>query len=360
MREFMDNIPIRQTSDVSTISRGRDRRSRMAVALIGGTGMTIIRLGALGTLVLVAGCSHSISGAYVARGQQFVELLQITQSPDGQLLGTLNHTAVNPDGGIARFTLNINGATDGHAITLVGKANEPFSVPTSMSGTVNGDDISLMQPGGPERFTKGDASTYQKDIQDLAAQAVAIRQRNADRLHQQQMAAQEAAQEEALQQRVTNENQYAATLANTLNQYAAKVQAHHDLNAFHEAHSTILAAAQHDLEIERGYPHGSVPAGQVDVRINQLGVQLTQFDIPYSQHMDLGRVHLHEFDAAIGKSPCYTTHDALSNCPQEHEAEVVYQHAKVIVQGEIDDVEATIKRDADTMQRIIKEADSIE
>jgi hypothetical protein len=322
--------------------------------------MAITRWGALGTLAFIAGCSHSISGAYVARGQQFVELLQITQSPDGQLLGTLNHTAVKPDGDIERFTLNINGATDGHAITLVGKANEPFATPTNMSGTVDGNGISLMQPGGVEHFTKGDVGAYQYGSHVLAAQAVAIRQRNADRLRQQQVAAQERARDEALQRRIADENQYAAALADALNRYATKIQTHHDLNAFHEAHSKILASAQHDLEIERGYSSGSVPAAQVDTRINQLGVQLTQFDIPYSQTVDLGRMHLQEFDAVIAKSPCYTSRDTLSNCSSEHDAEVAYHDAKVIVQGELDDIEATLKRDEDAMKRIIKEADSIE
>ncbi|MGF6409573.1 hypothetical protein [Paraburkholderia sp. MM5482-R1] len=322
--------------------------------------MAVIRWGALGALALVAGCSHSISGAYVARGQQFVELLQITQSPDGQLLGTLNHTAVKSDGSLERFTLNINGTTDGHAITLIGKANEPFSIPTNMSGTIDGENISIMQPDGIERFTKGNVSAYQNDIQSLGTQAVAIRQRNADRLRQQQVAAQETAREEALQHRVTNEDQYVATLADALNRYAAKVQEHHDLSPFHTAHLKILAAAQHDLEIERGYSRGSVPAAQVDTRINQLGVQLTQFDISYGQNVDLGRMHLQEFDAAIAKSPCHISHDALSNCSREQEAEAAYQDAKVIVQRETDDIEATIKRDAEAMKRIIAEANSIE
>jgi outer membrane murein-binding lipoprotein Lpp len=325
-----------------------------------GEGMTMVRWSGLGVLVLLAGCSHSISGVYVARGQQFSELLQITQSPDGQLLGTLNHTAVKSDGSLERFTLNISGTTDGHAVTLVGKANEPFAIPTNMSGTVDAGGISLMQPIGIERFTNASVPAYQSDVQALAAQSVAIHQRNADRQRQQQLAAQETAREEAQQQYVANEDQYAGKLADNLNRYVAMIQAHHDLNPFDETHAKILGAARHDLEIERGYPHGSVQAAQVDVRINQLGVQLTQFDIPYNQGLDRGQRHLQEFDAAIAKSPCHTSQDALSNCSLERDSEAAYHDAKVILQRELDDIATTVKRDTDAMNGIIKEADSIE
>jgi len=322
--------------------------------------MTVIRWSAFSVLLLLAGCSHSISGAYVAHGQQFSELLQITQSPDGQLLGTLNHIAVKPDGSVERFSLNINGTTDGHAITLIGKVSEPFAIPKNMSGTVDAGGISLMQPGGIERFTTASVAAYQNDVQELGAQAVAIQQRNADHQRQQQLAAQERAREEARQQHVAIEDQYAKTLADNLNRYVAMIQAHHDLNPFHETHGRILAAAQHDLEIEHKYSHGSVPAAQVDVRINQLGVQLTQFDIPYSQALDRGRLHLQEFDVAIARSPCHTSQDVLSNCSRERDSEAAYHDAKVILQAELDDIAGTVKRDTDTMNGIIKQADSSE
>jgi hypothetical protein len=322
--------------------------------------VVIIRWGGFSVLLLLAGCSHSISGAYVSRGQQFSELLQITQSPDGQLLGTLSHTAVKPDGSLERFTLNINGTTDGHAITLVGKANELFAIPTNMSGTIDGDDISLVQPGGIEHFIKADVSAYQNAVQALDAQAVAIHRGNAERQRQQEIASQERAREEARQQHVASEDQYAGNLADNLNRYAAMIQAHHDLNPFHETHAKILAAAQHDLEIEHKYSHGSVQAGQTDVRINQLGVQLTQFDIPYSQALDRGRLHLQEFDAAIAKSPCHTSQDALRNCSRERDSEAAYHDARAILQAELDDIAGTVKRDEDAMNGIIKEANFAE
>jgi hypothetical protein len=266
--------------------------------------MAIIRWGGLGGLIFLAGCSHSISGAYVAHGQQFSELLQITQSADGQLLGTLNHTAVKADGSFERFTLNINGTTDGHAITLAGKASEPFAIPINMSGTVDESGISLLQPGGIERFNKGDVNAYQQDVAALGAQAVAIQQRNADLERQQQQAMQARIREDAQKQRIASEDQDVSTLADDLQRYAATIQAHHDLNPLHETHAKILSAARRDLEAN----------GQ----------------------------------------------NALNSCSSEGDAEAAYRDAKVILREELDDIAATLKRDTDTMNGIIKEADSIE
>lgn len=209
--------------------------------------MKITIWGALSTLLLIAGCSQSLSGAYIARGQQFSELLQITQSHEGQLLGTLTHIAVKPDGSIERITANISGVTDGHSITLIAKANEPLSTTANMSGTVDGSMISITQPNGVENFVKADAKEYQDDAQKLVKLAADVREHRANALRQQQMTDQQIARQEAEQHRIAQENTYAAALSDALNQYAQKIQAHQDLTPFHQAHAKILAAAQHDL-----------------------------------------------------------------------------------------------------------------
>jgi len=69
-------------------------------------------------LVGLAGCSltsHSISGAYIAQSPQFVELLQLTQSADGQLLGSLQHFEIKADGTPVQQTMSVSGSTDGKA-----------------------------------------------------------------------------------------------------------------------------------------------------------------------------------------------------------------------------------------------------
>ena len=209
-----------------------------------------------------------------------------------------------------------------------------------------------------ERFVKSSAETYQTDAQQLSQQADLMQKQNAE---QQQMA-QEQQQivdaENARQAAITNANQRVSSLADALNNYAAMIQAKHDLTPFHSTHEKILAAARHDLEIEKSYPRGSVQRGQVDVRINQLGVQLTQFDIPWGQLLVRGRTHLGQFDAAISQNPCRNGQDQLSACGQQRQAEKNYQAAKAILVPELSDVETSLKQDADEMNRITKEADT--
>lgn len=129
--------------------------------------------------ILLSGCTpHSISGTYVARGQQFVDLLQITQSPNGQLLGSLNRVSINSDGAIEQVTVNISGTTDGHSLTLVGKAAELLSISINVSGTINGNSITIIQPNGIERFVSSTPRIYQSDVQQLEVNGNAIRQGN--------------------------------------------------------------------------------------------------------------------------------------------------------------------------------------
>jgi hypothetical protein len=59
----------------------------------------------------------------------------MTQAQDGQLLGLLSSTALNPDGSITEGATNIAGVADGHAVTLVVKSPIPLLPGVNMSGT---------------------------------------------------------------------------------------------------------------------------------------------------------------------------------------------------------------------------------
>jgi hypothetical protein len=81
----------------------------------------------IATAVFATGCwAHGASGTYIARGQGFVEMLQITQAQDGQLLGSLSSTTLKPNGSITRDSTNITGVADGKALTLAAKSLIPL------------------------------------------------------------------------------------------------------------------------------------------------------------------------------------------------------------------------------------------
>lgn len=197
----------------------------------------LCRLMAVSSLVLfLAGCGpKSVSGAYMAAGPQSVELLQITESKDGQLLGALSHFGYKNDGAIERLTMNVTGTTDGQSITLVAKPDTFLAQATNLSGSIGGGTISITSVAGTEKFTRSSADDYQAEVNDLNKQAASLRTEVALRQHDQEVAAQQQAQMEQVNARLLGENNAAVELATRLNDYAAKVQAKHDISSFHEA-----------------------------------------------------------------------------------------------------------------------------
>ncbi|RDS83581.1 hypothetical protein DWU98_04385 [Dyella monticola] len=59
-------------------------------------------------------------------------------------MGTPNHVAVKLDGPLERFILNIHGTPDGRSITPAAQVTEPFATANNMSGTEEGDSLTLM------------------------------------------------------------------------------------------------------------------------------------------------------------------------------------------------------------------------
>ncbi|RDS85870.1 hypothetical protein [Dyella psychrodurans] len=318
--------------------------------------------GAAIALIALGGCANHVSGAYLARGGQtpqsaWADLLQLTPSGDGHLMGTLTHVGIKPDGSLDRWTLNIQGSTDGRSITLAAQVNEPLATATNMSGQVTANGIALVEPGGTESFAPSTMDAYTAVVQAITTQAQQVQQQAAQATAQREAAQEAADQERAQQQAIADANSRADALATALSAYVAQVQARHDLGPFHAFHDKALAAARHDLDLERSLPANGPQRGQVSVRIHQIGVQVDQFDIPWSQSADRGKDHLAGFDAAIARSPCRTQPD-LPACPKEHQAEGAYQAAKATVQGEIADITATIARDAAALTDLAHQSDA--
>jgi len=298
---------------------------------------------------LLSGCiaaNPSVSGSYIASGSTTVDLLQLTESKDGQLLGSLSEFGYKADGSINRFSLSVTGTTDGHSITIVARPNGLPIGSMNISGTIDGSTIMLTTEDGTQKFMAARPGNFRSQESKLTQQATAIRIANARQEEQKRFAS-----------RMLDENNVVKTLASKLEDYAARVEAEHELSAFHAAHAKLLDAARHDLEIQKTFPKGSFAASQVDFRINQLAFQLNQFDIPWSNAVDQGKEHRREFGQAIASSPCHTSSDSLSGCSEEGEAEAAYAKAKTIAWGEDQDVISTIAQDHAAVKAITQQAD---
>src|SRR2546423_5964473 len=204
-----------------------------------------------GALLLLAGCSHTISGAYVAHGQGFVEMIQITQTSNGQLLGTLSYTGLKANGSLDQNTTALTGAADGHSLTMVAKSPIPLFPSLALSGTIDHGVITLTNPSGTAQYTAGSADDYQSAVRQLSVQGAAIQ-------HQQHLA---------------DTNAAVLDLNKRLVAYATMVQspqATKEDKAFHAAHSNALAKAQRGWTMEQRYPRGSLQANEVYLAINDV------------------------------------------------------------------------------------------
>jgi hypothetical protein len=317
--------------------------------------MTSIRWSAA-ALVLAAlvGCSltaHSISGAYIAPSTQSVELLQLTQSSDGQLLGSLQHYEIKADGTPLQQTLNVSGSVDGKSLTLIFKLNEPLSVAANVSGLVDSGVITLNWPAYSERFVASTPDAFQAAVAQLSAKGQAV--------YQSITAA----------KRVADENAKVVAVTNELNAYSAKIEATNAgaepysrfSSGVHEQLAKILDAARKDLDIEARLKAGDgmhqAQGGQVQARIGQLNAQLTMVNIPYLQSAGTWRQHIQQFDAALASSPCMAnTRPSPIPCTDESAAEQRYLAVRSTVLQRADELEAAVKDSAAAMESVNKQA----
>jgi hypothetical protein len=97
---------------------------------------------ALGCLSLTAPICHAsrISGTYVGHGPHFAEMLQLTQTDNGQISGVLSSVETQPEGTISSDQRPLTGSVDSDQLTLnIGS----FLARTNLAGTVSENTIRL-------------------------------------------------------------------------------------------------------------------------------------------------------------------------------------------------------------------------
>jgi len=143
-------------------------------------------------LLVAAVCNASpISGTYVAHAPTFAEMLQLTQTPDGQISGVLTYVALKSDGRISSEQTPVNGIADAGQLTLKFPTILSFISGKSLAGTFSGNTIRLQvvdtdgnvsseefQRSSPSQFkayademkSKGRAIAYSTKLLNLAQQ----------------------------------------------------------------------------------------------------------------------------------------------------------------------------------------------
>ena len=122
---------------------------------------------------------RSISGSYVAKDSSSAELLQLTQAPDGKVVGTLQYIALKSGGGIETSMANVSGVVDGESLTLT-VSLLGFPVGRNLSGTVTASALELNLVGtagavASVHFTRGSAEDFNSEAERLAQAGQSIK-----------------------------------------------------------------------------------------------------------------------------------------------------------------------------------------
>lgn len=128
---------------------------------------------------VAAGAQASVSGTYVARGPNYVDMLQLTETTGGQINGVLSEVALRPDGHVDSEQGPVTGTVGDDAITLTLHVGPLGLFPSSAAGTVEGDTIELQQLGSSGnvsrwKFERGSVSVFQDAADPLKARGRAI------------------------------------------------------------------------------------------------------------------------------------------------------------------------------------------
>lgn len=110
------------------------------------TGTPLRMIAAISFISLVTTlCGASrISGTYVSHGPNFAEMLQLTQTDNGQLSGALSSVELKPEGNITSVQDSVTGVVDAEQLTLnVRSVPLSFLSGATIAGTVTGSSIQL-------------------------------------------------------------------------------------------------------------------------------------------------------------------------------------------------------------------------
>ncbi|WP_175107477.1 hypothetical protein [Pararobbsia alpina] len=131
-------------------------------------------------LLLAGWGDQSLSGTYASHQPRSVELMQLTQTPDHHLTGTIRRAALNNDGRVETSTINVSGAVDGHSMTLT-LFTTPLPLGENFGGTVTNNGLDFTVPttpgsaqAGVSHFDRGNIGDYDAAVNRLTQAGTAI------------------------------------------------------------------------------------------------------------------------------------------------------------------------------------------
>ncbi len=311
-----------------------------------------LRTMAVFVAALAAACSQkppTISGAYINHDPNSAAMLQLTESPDGKVLGSMSLVSIQAGGALDRKMVNVTGTTDGSSLTLVLKfqqINKELNVSGVMDHGIMVLSLPAVQGGQDIRLVPAKMEDFQVAMDEVS--------KNAGAAHQ---SAQKAAVTATIDKMV--ETDTAALIL-----YNQRAKAPSNIADIDKHFEGLLQFARQDLATEKGWlaklNTSPVADGQAGVAQAQLGVAATQFGLYRDEVLTSvanSRAHIAQLDQMIANSACTNkvpTPPDMGVCRIQDQAISEYKVAKAHVLDMMAEREQLAhKRDSD-MQALVQ------
>jgi gas vesicle protein len=223
-------------------------------------------------LLVSTACNASqASGTYVAHASTFAEMLQLTQTSDGQISGVLSHVELKSDGSVSSELSPVNGTADADQLTLKFPSVLSFISGESLAGTISGNAIHLqiVDSSGnvsSETFERSSVSQFKAYADEMKSRGQGI----------------------AYNAKLLNlAREYRETVANAEN-WIANAQAHAQRIPNAKADYDRIESQMHSLVERERQTLDSVSRSQISVAVTQADIAGEQVDIQVQQVWDLG------------------------------------------------------------------------
>lgn len=334
-----------------------------------------------GASLLVVGCGpKSVSGTYIAKFTNGVEMLQLVETPDHHVTGQLQGVDFDKNGKLENISFSVTGAVDGSNISLTFKPTFFLSENITEAGTFDGAKITLTgklanpQPSAVvfERSSAEEFETLAKAVNDRSQQLLAAKAEAEARRRQAQ--AEARAQEEAARK----EREIVAGLSALVQRMerfdtAASVVVA-KVPGVEQHYQAITAQMNKYLEQERslsGNPNAAVARGQIDITINQgtiateqlhNNVQPSQWDFennaqPLMRQVSTAEKACQADDGTLNGDQPQARRDA---CGKLLEAVPHFKQQYEALARSFTHLEDVYKQERATQQQLVSEADHTE
>lgn len=235
--------------------------------------------------LLALGCcgSRSVSGTYVTANSNSVSMLQLVETEDHRVTGSLQGLLLGGNGQTAAQSIQVAGSVDGDNLVLSNVARW-YEGSVNMTGKVtpNGISLTVATSAGPSTYEMQEAS-----VEDYAKRCADLRQHG--ELIQAEIARQQAAAQALAQNNARRDD--ALSLAQELEQTAQNdALATPEVNAA-TAQFASYSERMRSLGEERAREGDTVQGSQLEVGINQIDIgrsqirtQIEQSATHFAQH----------------------------------------------------------------------------